>query len=62
MFCYAQHKLMPKKLSYCFFMVLIIHAYLVTMLAILHESYNLCYDHSYNFKEIIGKGYRRRII
>lgn len=55
------HYRKPKKLYLCFFILLIINAYIVTVLATLEDSYNLRMTRSPIFQKILGKGYRRNL-
>ena len=59
MFCHAYHKLMYKKLSYCFFIILIIHAYCFSVLACISELDNLV-NNKKKLRPLLN-GYRRKI-
>lgn len=60
MFFFTKFPFMNNYYNYWFFILLIINAYIVTVLAITHESINLRCG-QLKFKEIIGKGYRRNL-
>lgn len=60
MFRHAQKIRMYKKMFYCIFIILVIHAYFVTVLACMSELDNLV-NHKRKLRPILGNGYRRQI-
>lgn len=59
MFRYAQNKFMNKKLYFCIFILLIMHAYLFSVLACISELDNLI-NNNKKIRPILN-GYRRKI-
>lgn len=59
MFCHATKKTMYKKTSYCFFIILIIHAFVFSVLACISELDNLV-NHKQKLRPLLN-GYRRKI-
>jgi hypothetical protein len=59
MFCHAKNNIMFKKRCFCFFILLISHAYLFSVLACISELDNLI-NNNKKIRPILN-GYRRKI-